>query len=82
MNLMDALQELLPEERRTGHDQADLVAAAAEAWRRRHVNTEAGAAVIAALTDLGLSYRQIAELTGIPAATAHRWARPPEEDSD
>jgi transposase len=59
----------------------ELVAAAKEAWRRRHVNTEAGAAVIAALADGGLSYRQIADLTGIPSATAHRWARPPEEDS-
>jgi DNA-directed RNA polymerase specialized sigma24 family protein len=81
VNLDEALSELLPDNKRTGDTQADLVAAAAEAWRRRHVNTEAGAAVIAALTDRGLSYRQIADLTGIPAATAHRWARPPEQDT-
>jgi DNA-directed RNA polymerase specialized sigma24 family protein len=81
VNLDEALSELLPEDKRTGDEQADLVAAAAEAWRRRHVNTEAGTAVIAALTDRGLSYRQIADLTGIPAATAHRWARPPEQDA-
>lgn len=81
MDLNEALDELLPRDNRTGDDQTDLVAAATEAWRRRHVNTEAGAAIIAALTHRGLSYRQIADLTGIPAATAHRWARPPEEDT-
>lgn len=82
MDVNEALQELLPDEQRTGHAEADLVAAAVEAWRRRHVNTDAGAAVIAALAARGLSYRQIADRTGIPAATAHRWARPPEEDTE
>ena len=81
MDIEEALQELLPQGP-TGEEQADLIAAAVEAWRRRHVNTEAGAAVIAALADRGLSYRQIAELTGIPSATAHRWARPPEQDTE
>jgi DNA-directed RNA polymerase specialized sigma24 family protein len=81
VNLDDALHELLPPDQ-TGQEREDLVAAAVEAWRRRHVNTEAGAAVIAALAESGLSYREIARLTGIPAATAHRWARPPEEDVD
>jgi DNA-directed RNA polymerase specialized sigma24 family protein len=81
VNLEEALDELLPASNRTGNEQDDLVAAATEAWRRRHVNTDAGAAVITALTHHGLSYRQIADLTGIPAATAHRWARPPEEDT-
>lgn len=58
----------------------DLTEAATEAWRRRHVNTEAGAAVLAALLDSGMTYRQIQAATGIPPATAHRWARPPEQD--
>lgn len=80
MNVDEALAELLPQGR-TGQERDDLIAAAAEAWRRRHVNTEAGAAVIAALADQGLSYRQISDLTGIPPATAHRWARPPEQDT-
>lgn len=80
MEVEDALRELLPSGQ-TGEERSDLIAAAVEAWRRRHVNTEAGAAVIAALSDLGLSYRQIADVTGIPAATAHRWARPPEQDT-
>jgi len=79
VNLEEALAELLPD--RTGDSREDLVAAAVEAWRRRHVNTQAGAAVLAALAESGLSYRQISELTGIPTATAHRWARPPEQDS-
>ncbi|MCD0448543.1 helix-turn-helix domain-containing protein [Actinocorallia sp. API 0066] len=85
MNLKEAIAELLGADRaHVDQDDLaaardDLVAAAAEAWRRRHVNTEAGARVIAALAESGLSYRQIAELTGIPSATAHRWARPPEQ---
>ena len=80
VNLDDALAELLRNDRTTGERQDDLVAAAVEAWRRRHVNTEAGAAVLAALADMGLSYRQIQQLTGIPPSTAHRWANPPDQD--
>ena len=79
VNLDDALTELL-RNNRTGERRDDLVAAAVEAWRRRHVNTEAGAAVLAALADTGLSYREIQQLTGIPPSTAHRWANPPDQD--
>ena len=79
VDLDDALAELLRNDR-TGERQDDLVAAAVEAWRRRHVNTEAGAVVLAALADMGLSYRQIQQLTGIPPSTAHRWANPPDQD--
>ncbi len=78
MDVDEALTELL-HDTRTGGRREDLTAAAVEAWRRRHVNTEAGAAVIAALTDLGMSYQQIEDVTGIPRTTAHRWARPPEQ---
>jgi DNA-directed RNA polymerase specialized sigma24 family protein len=81
VELDEALRELLPSEAGDSAD-ATLIAAAQEAWRRRQVNTQAGAAVIAALNERGLSYREIARLTGIPAPTAHRWARPPEEDTD
>lgn len=79
MDVTDALRELISEP--SGDERGDLIAAATEAWRRRHANTEAGAAVIGALADSGLSYRQIEELTGIPSTTAHRWARPPEDDN-
>jgi len=83
VDLEEALRELLPNrELEPERPNGDLIAAAVEAWRRRHVNTEAGAAVIAELASRGLSYRQIADLTGIPAATAHRWARPPEEERE
>jgi DNA-directed RNA polymerase specialized sigma24 family protein len=83
VRLHEALHELVPGEPEDDEvDQAVLVAAAREAWRRRHVNTQAGAAVLAALVEKGLSYRQIADSTGIPAATAHRWARPPEQDTE
>jgi uncharacterized protein YerC len=78
MNVEDALQELL-RDGQTGEQREDLIAAAQEAWRRRQVNTLAGAAVIAALVKGGLTYREIAEKTGIPIATAHRWATPPGE---
>ncbi|MGH3898969.1 MAG: hypothetical protein ACRDTA_12120 [Pseudonocardiaceae bacterium] len=81
MHVRDALRDLLPDRQQHQLNEADLVAAATEAWRRRHVNTEAGAAVIAALLNLGLSYRRIEELTGIPSSTANRWARPPDQDS-
>lgn len=57
-----------------------LTEAATEAWRRRHVNTDAGAAVIRGMLDAGMSYRAIQDATGIPPGTAHRWARPPGED--
>lgn len=73
MDLEEALRELIPQNR-TREERTDLIAAAAEAWRRRHVNTKAGAAVIAALGDSGLSYTQISYLTGIPASEVHRWA--------
>jgi len=33
--------------------------------------------VIAALIELGVSYRDIEREAGIPIATAHRWATPP-----
>ncbi len=79
MNLDEAPTELLWNDR-TSERQDDLVAAAVEAWRRRHVNTEAGAAVLAAQADMGLSYRQIQQLTGIPPSAAHRWANPPYQD--
>lgn len=81
MDVDDAFEELLPD-RRSGDRRDDLVAAAVEAWRRRQVNTEAGAAVLAALAGAGLSYRDIERLTGIPSSTAHRWARPPGADTD
>lgn len=77
LDLEDALGELLRGEE-TGDRRADLLAAVEEAWRRRRVNTEAGAAVIAALVAGGLTYREIESLTGIPRTTAQRWATPPD----
>lgn len=63
---------------RTGDEQADLIAAAKEAMRRRERNTVDGGAVIAALIEMGMSYREIERATGIPHVTAHRWATPPQ----
>jgi len=34
-------------------------------------------AVIAALVEAGLSFREIKQVTGIPRTTAQRWAIPP-----
>lgn len=45
--------------------------------KRREQNSIDGGAVIAALLDNGFSYRDIERATGIPRATAQRWATPP-----
>ncbi len=76
MTADEALAELLGEQR-SGDMRADLIAGAREAMRRRERNTEHGGAVIAALVAAGLSYREIEQVTGIPRATAQRWAVPP-----
>jgi hypothetical protein len=74
----EALAELLGDAR-TGDRQADLIAGAKEAMRRRKRNTEHGGAVIAALVEGGMSYRELEQATGIARATAQRWASPPPE---
>ncbi len=76
MTTEKALDALLGD-RRTGDQRADLIAATKEAMRRREQNTQDGGAVIAALIESGLSYRDVERLTGIPYVTAHRWATPP-----
>lgn len=76
MELDDALRELLPAGT-TGDTRADLIAAARETWARRQRNTLAGAAILAALRDAGVSYRDIEAETQIPKTTAQRWATPP-----
>ena len=75
MTVDEALAELLGE-RRTGDVRADLIMGLHEAMRRRDRNTKVGGAVIAALRDEGLSYRDIENATGIPRTTAQRWAVP------
>jgi len=76
MTTEEALQALLGDAR-TGELRADLLAALAEAMRRRERNTAHGGAVIAALLEHGLSYREIEAATGVPRTTAQRWAVPP-----
>ncbi|MGQ0777261.1 MAG: hypothetical protein ACT4NY_23080 [Pseudonocardiales bacterium] len=81
MTADEALDALLGEAR-TGDMRADLIAAAKEAMDRRERNTQHGGAVIAALVEIGLSYRVIEQTTGIPRATAQRWAIPPERATE
>ena len=76
MTADEALDALLGEAR-TGDARADLIAAAQEAMDRRERNTQHGGAVIAALVEMGLPYREIEQVTGIPRTTAQRWAIPP-----
>jgi len=76
MTTEEALVNLLGD-RRTGDTRADLLDALREAMRRREQNSADGGAVIAALTELGVSYREIERETGVPIGTAHRWATPP-----
>ena len=80
MSVDEALDALLGSQR-TGDRSADLIAAAKEAMDRRERNTLHGGAVIAALRDAGMSWREIEAATGIARSTAQRWAEPPERAS-
>jgi hypothetical protein len=72
-----ALDDLLPLTDRTGVLVDDLAEGARRAMRRRIDNSRNGGAVIAALHRRLGSWRQIEATTGIPQATARRWASPP-----
>jgi hypothetical protein len=72
-----ALDELLPEASRSGDLAEDLAKAAQTAMQRRIDNSTHGGAVIAALHRSLNSWRQLEVVTGIPQATARRWAAPP-----
>lgn len=74
----EALNELLPADQRTGDLVQDLAKAARIAMDRRIRNSQLGGAVIEALHDQ-VSWRELERLTGIPQATARRWAGPPPE---
>ncbi|MGV9837071.1 hypothetical protein ACWDUL_23175 [Nocardia niigatensis] len=69
-----ALDELLSPQQRSGDLDTDLAHAARIALRRREDNTRHGGAVIAALHRRIGSWRELAKITGIPHATARRWA--------
>ncbi|MDQ3151429.1 MAG: hypothetical protein M3R63_06840 [Actinomycetota bacterium] len=73
MTVAEALDVLLGSDR-TG----DLVAGARETMDRRERNTEHGGAVIAALRETGMSWRDVEVATRIPRTTAQRWAEPPD----
>ncbi|MGH3927069.1 MAG: hypothetical protein ACRDTT_30080 [Pseudonocardiaceae bacterium] len=77
MTIDEALDALLGPQR-TEDMHADLIAGAKEAMDRRERNTAHGGAVIAAMREAGMSWRDIEAATGIPRTTAQRWAEPPE----
>lgn len=81
MTADEALDALLGNQR-TGDTTADLLAGLKEAMRRRERNTEHGGAVIAALIEQGMSYRDTEQATGIPHTTAQRWAVPPKRHGE
>ena len=78
ITLEEALDALLAD-RRTGDLDRDLIEAAKEALDRRIKNTQHGGAVIAAMVERGMSYRDIEKATGTPKSTAARWSVPPTE---
>lgn len=78
----EALDNLLPADQRTGDLAEDLAAAARESMRRRVDNSKWGGAVIAALYRELQSWRQVETETGIPQASARRWATPPPGTED
>lgn len=73
-----ALDALVPPEEQTGKLHEDLVAAARVSWQRRVENSTLGGHVIAALHRDTKSWRIVEYATGIPSATARRWATPPQ----
>jgi hypothetical protein len=73
----EALNELLPSNKQTGKLETDLIEAAKIAMQRRIDNSRYGGRVIKALHRKIGSWRNLEELTGIPHATARRWAAPP-----
>jgi len=76
-----ALDHLLPADKRTGDTIADLQAAFAESARRRRQNSEDGGAVIAALYEEVKSWRRVGELLGhYSVRTLRRWAEPPDDE--
>lgn len=77
-----ALDALVPREQQTGDLTQDLAAAAMESMRRRGLNSQQGGAVIAALHHRVRSWSKVVHLTGIPLATARRWATPPPSTTD
>jgi hypothetical protein len=64
---------------RTGDERADCIPAARETMRRRERDTVDGAAVIARLCELGSTYTQIEQETGIPAGHCPPLGYPPKE---
>jgi carboxylesterase type B len=72
-----ALDALVPPDQQTGQLHDDLVAAARVTWTRRVENSELGGKVIGALHRDVKSWRIVEYATGIPSATARRWAAPP-----
>jgi hypothetical protein len=73
---MEALDALLSLTERTSNEIEDVVAAARRSLERRRTNSIHRGAVMAALHDAGLSWRQIQQRTGIQKDTAQRWATP------
>lgn len=77
-----ALNALLSLDQRTGDLTQDLAAAAMISMERRVTNSVQGGAVIAALHRRLRSWSKVVHLTGIPLATARRWATPPPGSTD
>jgi hypothetical protein len=72
------LDALVPVHERTGNPRKDWAAAVRVAMWRRQENTRLGAAAIAALRELGVTWRDLEKETDVPWATARRWhKRPP-----
>lgn len=72
-----ALDALVPPDQQTGNLHEDLVTAAKVTWKRRVENSDLGGTVLGALHRDVNSWRVVEYATGIPAATARRWAAPP-----
>jgi hypothetical protein len=72
-----ALDALVPPDQQSGDLHEDLVTAARVTWKRRVENSELGGKILGALHRDVQSWRIVEYATGIPSATARRWAAPP-----
>jgi len=71
----NVLDDLLGD-RQTGDRKTDLIAGMVEFVRRQREIMLSGAAIVKVMkSEMGMTYREIEEKTGVPRATAQRWVR-------
>jgi hypothetical protein len=74
----EAFTALLPkDELRTGAPKQDAASAMRNSMKLRENNSGWGAAMVAYMRRIGMSWREMEDLTGIPQATLREWFKKP-----